>query len=347
LIANQTTVAVGVIGCGYWGPNIVRNFAATPRAEVVAVADLSPDRLQAIRPRVPSAKLTTDHDDVIGNPEIDAVAITTPVSTHFELARAALQAGQHVLVAKPLTATAQEAEELVALAAEAGRVLMVDHTFVYTGAVRKMKQLVDAGELGRLWYFDSVRVNLGLFQHDVNVIWDLAAHDFAILLHLLDGEMPRAVSATGASHSRSRLEDVAYVSLHFDRDFIAHFHLNWLSPVKIRQTLLGGDQRMLVWNDLAADEKVKVYDKGISLDEDEHARHQQLVSYRTGDAWIPNLERHEALALEAEHFVACVLDGATPVTDGRSGADVVGLLEATTASLRAGGAAIELEEAVR
>jgi predicted dehydrogenase len=329
-------LAVGVIGSGYWGPNLVRNLSENARTRVAAVADLRSDRLAAIAPRVPSARLTTRSAEVLGDPEVDAVAITTPVSTHFELARAALEQGKHVLVAKPLCSSVAEAEALVELAREQDRVLLVDHTFVYTGAVRRIRSLIAEGRLGELWYFDSVRVNLGLFQHDVNVIWDLAAHDFSILIHLLDGEMPRRVSATGASHSRSKLEDVAYVTLEYDRGFIAHFHLNWLSPVKIRQTLIGGSDRMLVWNDLAADEKVKVYDKGITLDQDRDAVYEQIVSYRTGDAWIPQLDRAEALAGEIDHFAACIRDGARPLTGGEAGRDVVALLAATSASLEQG-----------
>ena len=334
-------LTLGVIGCGYWGPNIVRNFSSAEDARVVAVADLRPERLDAIRSRAPLARLTTEAAELIGDPEIEAVAITTPVSTHHALARAALEAGKHVLVAKPLAATLEEADDLVALAEERGRVLMVDHTFVYTGAVRKIKRLIDDGAVGDLLYFDSVRINLGLFQHDVNVIWDLAAHDFSILTYLLDGVRPRTVSATGASHSRSRLEDVAYVTLEYENDFIAHFHVNWLSPVKIRQTLIGGSQRMVVWNDLDPDEKIKVYDKGIDHGDREQT-YEALVSYRIGDAWIPQVERHEALGFEAAHFVDCVRGRAVPATSGDAGREVVRLLEATGASLRSGGRAVEL-----
>ena len=339
----STTLALGIVGCGYWGPNVVRNFSEKERAKVSAIADLRPERLEAIRRRAPAARLTTRHEDVIEDDGIDAVVITTPVSTHFDLARAALEAGKHVLVAKPLTATLAEADELVALARERDRVLMVDHTFVYTGAVRKMKQLVEEGALGELYYIDSVRVNLGLFQHDVNVIWDLAAHDFAIVDHLLD-QSPVRVSATGAIHSSSGHEDVAYVTLEYANDLIAHFHLNWLSPVKIRQTLIGGSKRMLVWNDLAADEKVKVYDSGFSVEPSTEGFYETIVSYRTGDVWIPQVERHEALSLEADHFLDCVLNGAQPDTGPDSGREVVRLLEATSASLREGGRAIELDE---
>ena len=340
---EPNALGLGVIGCGYWGPNVVRNFSATEGVRVAAIADLNPERLDAMRGRVPGARSTTRMEELIEDPAIEAVAITTPVSTHHELARAALEAGKHVLLAKPLTANLAEAEDLIALADERGLVLMVDHTFVYTGAVRKIKALLDEGALGDLLYFDSVRINLGLFQHDVNVIWDLAAHDFAILTYLLDGAVPQTVSATGASHSNSGLEDVAYVTLQYDNDFIAHFHLNWLSPVKIRQTLIGGAQRMVVWNDLDPDEKIKVYDKGIDQQPDtQEQAYKALVSYRIGDAWIPQVERHEALALEATHFVDCVRGRATPSTPGEAGREVVRLLEATTASLREGGRAVEL-----
>jgi predicted dehydrogenase len=337
------TLGLGVIGCGYWGPNLVRNFGESRRARVTAIADLRPERLAAMRGRAPEARTTTSHRELIEDPAVDAVAITTPVSTHFDLARQALEAGKHVLVAKPLTSTSAESEQLIALAAERNLVLMVDHTFVYTGAVAKIKQLLDDGSLGELLYVDSVRVNLGLFQHDVNVIWDLAAHDFSILAHLID-QPPLTVSATGASHSGSGLEDVAYVTLRYPNDLIAHCHLNWLSPVKIRQTLIGGSERMLVWNDLAADEKVKVYDKGITVGEPgDPDYYAAAVSYRIGDAWIPQLARHEALALEADHFIDCILNGARPITGGEAGRDVVRLLEATSASLREGGRPIDLE----
>lgn len=342
----ETVLSVGVIGCGYWGPNLVRNFFENPRTRVAAVADLRTERLEAIGGRYSNVRLTTDHADLVDDPEIEAIAITTPVSTHFELARAALEAGKHVLVSKPLTATLAEADELVALAAERERVLLVDHTFVYTGAVRRIHELIRSGELGDLYYMDSVRVNLGLFQHDVNVIWDLAAHDFSILTYLLDAR-PHTVSAIGASHSPSRLEDVAYVTLSYPDDLIAHCHLSWLSPVKIRQTLIGGSERMVVWNDLAADEKLRVYDSGITVGaSDEEQLYEAAVSYRVGDAWIPRLDRREALGLEVDHFVDCVRNGAEPITGGASGREVVRLLEATSRSLREGGRAVAVEDAV-
>jgi predicted dehydrogenase len=335
---------VGVIGCGYWGPNLVRNLSENVRTHVAAIADVRPDRLAAIAPRAHGARLTTDHREVIDDPAIDAVAITTPVSTHYELAMAALEAGKHVLVAKPITASTVEADALIAAAESADRVLLVDHTFVYTGAVRKMRELVDEGILGELYYFDSVRINLGLFQHDVNVIWDLAAHDFSILTHLLDRE-PVAIAAHGACHSGSGLADVAYVTIHYPGDLIAHCHLNWLSPVKIRQTLLGGSERMLVWDDLAADEKLRIYDRGFHMvDPSDETYYKARVAYRVGDAWMPQVDRREALAVEIDHFADCIREGATPISGGASGRDVVRLLEATSASLAEGGRMIPLTE---
>jgi predicted dehydrogenase len=296
--------------------------------------------------RVVGARLTTSPDEVIDDAAIDVVAITTPVSTHHNLALAALEAGKHVLVSKPLAASVAAAEALVAAARRVDRVLMVDHTFVYTGAVRKMRELLDAGVLGDLYYFDSVRINLGLFQHDVNVIWDLAAHDFSILNYLLDVE-PLTIATQGACHADNGLVDVAYVTIHYPDDLIAHCHLNWLSPVKIRQALLSGSDRMLVWDDLAADEKLKVYDRGIRVAEPgDETYYKASVDYRIGDAWIPQLDRTEALAVEIDHFVDCVCFGTEPETGASAGRDVVRLLEATSVSLESGGRAIELREPI-
>lgn len=332
---------VAVIGCGYWGPNLIRNLSENLRSEVVAVSDMREDRLEAIAPRVPNARLTTDAAEAIQDPAVDAVVVATPVSTHFPIARTALAAGKHVLVTKPLASSTAECDALIELAATAGRVLMVDHTFVYTAAVQKMRELIAEGALGEIYYFDSVRVNLGLFQHDVNVIWDLAAHDLSIIRFLLDAT-PTTVNAIATSHSGSRLEDVAYVTLRFDSDLIAHCHLNWLSPVKIRQTLIGGSERMLVWDDLVPDEKLRIYDRGITRSVDPGVQ----VDYRIGDVWMPHLDRTEALATEVEHFLDCIERGAEPITGGAHGRDVVRLLEATSESLRGGGEAISLVQAV-
>ncbi len=342
--ASPNPVSVGVIGCGYWGPNIVRSLCENPRTRVVALADLRKDRLRAVARRTDGAWWTTSADEVLRDPAIEAVAITTPVSTHYELGAAALEAGKHVLLAKPIATSSAEVDALSELAQRAERILMVDHTFVYTGAVRKMRELVDDGALGDLYYFDSVRINLGLFQHDVNVIWDLAAHDFSILTHLLDVE-PIAIAAQGACHSDSGFADVAYVTIRYPDDLIAHCHLNWLSPVKVRHTLLGGSERMLVWDDLIADEKVKVYDRGIRFrDPSDEAYYEARVDYRFGDAWIPRIEHREALATEIDHFVDCVRDGRQPITGIEAGRKVVRLLEATSASLEAGGRLIDLAD---
>jgi predicted dehydrogenase len=342
--ACPTQLPVGVIGCGYWGPNVVRNLGENPRTRVAAVADVRPERLAAIQPRCDGARLTTHAEQVIEDPAIEAVAITTPVSTHAELALAALEAGKHVLLAKPLAENVTEATELIAAARRAQRVLMVDHTFVYTGALRRMRELVQKGVLGDLYYFDSVRINLGLFQHDINVIWDLAPHDFSILTHLLDVK-PVTISAQGACHAGNGLVDVAYVTIRYPGELIAHCHLNWLSPVKIRHTLLGGSERMLLWDDLAADEKLKVYDRGFRVaDRGDEAYYRTRVDYRIGDAWIPQVDRREALATEIDHFVDCVRNGADPITGGDAGLDVVRLLEATSSSLQDGGRAVKLSE---
>ena len=338
-------LSVGVIGCGYWGPNLVRNLNEHPATRVAAVADLDPQRLAAIERRAPGALLTQSLDEVLAQPDIEAVVITTPVSTHHDLARAALEADKHVLIAKPMATTVQECDALIDLAAERARVLMVDHTFVYTGAVRKIRDLIDENALGELYYFDSVRVNLGLFQHDVNVIWDLAAHDFSIMAYLID-RAPVAISATGAAHSASGLEDVAYVTLHYEDRMIGHCHLNWLSPVKIRQTLIGGSERMLVWDDLDPDEKIKIYDRGFTEEPRGEALRETIVNYRIGDVWIPQMERSEALYTEVGHFADCIRGKAEPITSGEMGREIVKLLEATSASLRDGGRQVALQEVV-
>ena len=339
--ADASTIGVGVIGYGYWGPNLVRNFAATPGARVVAVSDLQPQRLAPIRGRYPSIQLTTDYRDLLADPAVDAVVVATPVSSHFDLAMAALRAGKHVLVEKPLTATAEQATRLVEEADRRGRLLMVDHTFVFTTAVRKIRELVESERLGRLYYYDSVRVNLGLVQHDVSVLWDLAVHDLSIMDYVL-GQRPHTVAATGASHLPGKPATVAYLTCFFADNLVAHFHVNWLAPVKIRRTLVGGDRQMIVYDDLEPSEKVKVYDKGITLSNGEDGAYDLLVGYRAGDMWAPQLGVTEALSDEAEHFVNCIRTGQTPLTDGRAGLRVVRILEAATQSLSEGGRPVEL-----
>ena len=322
---------LGVIGYGYWGPNIVRTFAMQTDCRVVAVADPKPSAIQLMSLRHPGILATQSVDDVLRSPSIDAVAIVTPVSTHYELARRALENGKHVFVEKPFTATSAQAMALIELADRKRLQIMVDHTFLFNGAVRKIKELVDRGDLGRLYYYDSTRVNLGLFQHDVNVIWDLAPHDFAIIDHLIGAE-PEHIVATGGAHLNG-LADVAYITLCFPNNVIAHVNVNWLSPVKVRTTLVGGQRKMVVWDDLEPGEKVKVYDKGVEVGTEEGVR-DLLVSYRSGDMWAPRVDHSEPLQLEARYFLDCVMSGQRPFNDGRAGLRVVRMLEWADDSLR-------------
>jgi predicted dehydrogenase len=334
-------ISIGVIGYGYWGPNLVRNFAEGLNTNVVAVSDLNRDRLQLASRRYPAIHAVSDYRDVLRNPNIDAVAISTPVSTHYQLALEALQAGKHVLVEKPITADSQQAAHLIDEAARRNLVLMVDHTFVYTGAVRKIRELITKDVLGEVYYYDSTRVNLGLFQHDINVIWDLAVHDLSILDYIL-GEQPREVSATGVAHVNGA-EDTAYVSLFYDGSVIAHLNLNWLSPVKVRRALIGGTRSMIVYDDLEASEKIRIYDKGIVVSDNPESIYKVRVNYRSGDMHAPRLDMTEALAIEIEHFVDCIENNKTPVTDGHAGLRVVSILEAATRSMKERGRSIGVE----
>ncbi|NOX62402.1 MAG: Gfo/Idh/MocA family oxidoreductase [Chloroflexi bacterium] len=336
-------LGIGVVGYGYWGPNLVRNFMEVDGSQVITVCDLRGERLAEAKRRYPSLHITREYRDLLDNPAIDAIAIATPVSTHFPLAMAALRAGKHVLVEKPLAASSEEAEQMIEAAEQRGLVLMVDHTFIYTGAVRKIKELIDNNSLGQLYYYDSVRINLGLFQHDINVLWDLAVHDLSIMDFIVQAQ-PSAVSCTGMAHVRNQPENVAYLTCFFDHNFIAHFHVNWLAPAKIRQTIIGGDRRMIVYDDLEPSEKVKVYDKGITLNGNPDSVYQLLVNYRSGDMWAPQLDRTEALRTEALHFIECVNTGQTPLTNGFVGARVVRILEAASQSLAQRGRPVELRE---
>lgn len=340
-------VRIGVIGYGYWGPNLVRNFYETPGAQVACVSDLRPERLKLLQSRYPTIQVTGDHRALVEDPGIDAVVIATPVSTHFDLAMRALQAGKHVFVEKPLASTSEQVHRLMDAAEKANRLLMVDHTFVYTGAVRKIRQLVDDGSLGDIYYYDSTRVNLGLFQHDVDVLWDLAVHDLSIMDYVLPAK-PVAVSATGLSHVQGGKENIAFLTLFFGGPQIAHIHVNWLAPVKVRRTLIGASKKMIVYDDLEQSEKIKVYDKGITLDrkQDPEKIYQVLVGYRTGDMLAPNLDMKEALAVEAAHFVRCVEQKERPITDGIAGLRVVEVLEAASQSMGKRGHPVELPSAV-
>jgi len=333
-------VNLGFIGYGYWGPNLVRNFYATKDAKVVKVCDLRKERLGIVETSYPAVKTSPDFKDLMKDTQIDAIVISTPVSTHFPLAQEALQNGKHVLLEKPMTATVEESEKLIELAEKKKRILMVDHTFLYTGAVRKMKELIDKGELGEIYYFDSVRVNLGLFQHDVNVIWDLAPHDFSIMDYLLKKE-PEMVSAVGVSHLGD-LENIAYVIVQYPNNLLAHLHVNWLAPVKVRTTLIGGSKKMILYDDTEPSEKVKIYDSGVTQIKKAEDVYQMLVQYRTGDMLAPKLDSSEALKLVCKEFVDSVNQNRKPLTDGEAGMRVVKLLQSANQSLKEKGKVIRL-----
>jgi predicted dehydrogenase len=333
-------IRMGVIGYGYWGPNLVRNFNSLDGSRVVAISDVKEASLRKVRKAYPNIWATANCDELIQSKEVDVVAIVTPVFTHFELARKALQAGKHILVEKPFTYTTVEAEELIDLAEKKGLRIVVDHTFLYTGAVRKIKELMEDGTLGDLCYFDSVRVNLGLFQHDVNVVWDLAPHDLSIMDFLIK-EKPIAVVATGAAHFSKDMEDISYITVYFPKNIIAHVNVNWLSPVKVRTTLIGGLKKMLVWNDLDPDEKIKVYDKGVDI-KSKNGVYKLLVSYRSGDMWAPHLEQVEALKLMAETSLEYIKTGKSCINDGAAGLRVVRMLEAADRSLKKKGEIVYL-----
>lgn len=331
---------VAVIGAGYWGPNLIRNFLSQDEVENVIACDRDENRLAKMQKTFPGIELSTDYEDVIKRADVEIVAIATPVSLHYEIAKKSLLAGKHCWIEKPMTVNSAEAEELIALADQHNLKIFVDHTFIYTGAVRKMKEIITSGRLGELYYFDSVRVNLGLFQHDVNVIWDLAPHDLSIMDYLLESK-PLAVSATGSCHVGNGLEDIAYLTVQFENNLIAHFHVNWLAPVKIRKTLIGGTKSMIVYDDTEASEKLKIYDKGIEVTTREGV-YDTLVQYRTGDMLSPKIEQTEALNLAAGHFIDCIKNDKKPLTDGTSGLNVVRILEASEVSIKNQGKLITL-----
>ncbi|MDX2469293.1 MAG: Gfo/Idh/MocA family oxidoreductase [SAR324 cluster bacterium] len=335
---------VAVIGYGYWGPNLVRNFAWTEGVDVKYVCDLSQERLDKVKGMFPSVEHTTTNlQEVLDDPEVEAIAISTPTSGHFPIAKAALEAGKHVLVEKPMTDNYKDGKILVDLAATKGLTLMTDHTFIYTGAVRKIKELIDAGEIGDIYYFDSVRVNLGLFQSDVNVMWDLAPHDLSIMLYCLD-KKPRAVSAHGMAHVKGQPVNTAYMTVYFDDTTIAHFNVNWLSPIKVRMTMIGGTKKMIVWDDNLNSEKIKVYDTGVHLNDKDEDIYKALISYRTGDMYSPQVANIEALKLECSHFVESIQNKTKPDTDGAFGLTIVAMLEAAQQSLDNEGKIISLED---
>lgn len=336
-------INVAVVGAGYWGPNLIRNFIACPDTNLTAVCDRDAARLQKVLAPYPGVEPIGDFDELLSRKDIDAVAIATPVGTHAPLSIAAMRAGKHVLVEKPLASSVRDAEEMVKVATDLRRTLMVDHTFIYGSPVRKMKELVASGEVGDIYFIDSVRINLGLFQHDVNVVWDLAPHDLSIMDHLV-GRLPKSLSVFGSCHtgSRSELEDVAYMNLDFGDGLMASFHVNWLSPVKVRHFIVGGSKKSVVFNDLENAEKIKVYDRGVTLSQEVEARRGVLVGYRTGDVWSPHLDSSEPLQAMVRHFAECIRDGKQPMSDGNSGLRVVRILEAAQRSIKAQGGRITL-----
>jgi predicted dehydrogenase len=335
-------VRIAIVGYGYWGPNLVRNFSETKGAQVAAVCDLRPAVLEQVKTRYPGVKVTTEFSAILEDESIDAVALATPVDTHADLALKVLKAGKHVLVEKPLAPTAAAAREVVQEAVKRNKVLLVDHTFVYMGAVQKVRQLVEAGELGDLWYFDSVRVNLGLFQRDVSVLWDLAVHDLSILTYWLN-RYPHSVSCIGVAHLNGHPKDIAYLTLQYADNLIAHVHVNWLSPVKVRKILLGGSKKMIVFDDLDPMEKIRIYDRGITRREDMVSSGQIPLAYRrTGDVWMPQFDMTEALKVEASHFVDCIANGAKPITGGEAALKIVEILEAAERSMQQNGKLVPL-----
>ncbi len=333
-------LSVAIVGCGYWGPNLIRNFTACPTTRVAMLCDRDLARLHKCAAGCPRAELVQDFEKVLANTDVAAVAIATPAATHAPLARAALQAGKHVLLEKPMTLSVREAEELVRLAEARKLTLMVDHTYIYSPAIDKIKSLIDSGELGDIYYVDSVRINLGLFQSDINVLWDLAPHDLSIVDYVL-GRLPKSVSAMGTCHTGADLEDVGYLNLDYGDNLLASFHLNWLSPVKIRHLIIGGSKKGLVYNDLNPWEPIKIYDRGITVNEAE-ARRGVLISYRTGDIWSPQVEAGEPLQSLVRHFAHCIHTGQKPRTDGNAGLRVVRILEAAQRSIKAQGGRITL-----
>jgi predicted dehydrogenase len=333
-------INVGIIGYGYWGPNLVRNFSLTSDCRVVAIADSRPERLIAAAKLAPGIVVYKNADDIINHPNIDAVIIATPVFTHFELAKKVLSKGKHVLIEKPMTSSVIEAEILINMAIQKGLLLMVDHTFLYTGAVVKMKQLVENQELGNIKYFDSTRINLGLFQPDINVLWDLAPHDISILNYIID-EPPYSVNATGVTHTNNTIENIAYLTINYNSGFIAHFNCSWTSPVKVRNMLIGGDRKMILYNDMEPTEKIKIYDTGYNHINDEDKK-RVLVDYRTGDIHVPKLNTTEALSEMASDFITCIQEKKQPKSSCKIGLDVMKILEASNKSIKNKGCEVVL-----
>ena len=335
-------IKVGVIGCGYWGPNLIRNFNENYQTDLRYACDLDDQRLERIKVRYPAVTVTKNYKDLLRDKDLHVVAIATPVYTHYRFAKEALEAGKHLLIEKPMTSNSKEAGKLVNLAEKKNLMIFVDHTFIYTGAVKKMKEVISSKNLGDIYYFDSVRVNLGLFQPDINVVWDLAPHDISIMDYLIPGK-PKSVVAIGGSHTGNNIEDIAYVTVVYSSELMAHFHINWMSPVKIRRIIIGGSKKMIVFDDLDPSEKIKIYDKGILLAKtDKKVFYQNIIQYRIGDMYAPKIDQTEALKVLIDHMADCIIKKKKPVTDGESGLRVVRILEAADKSLKKGGAKVTL-----
>jgi predicted dehydrogenase len=334
-------IKIGLIGYGYWGPNLARNFSQNSDLQLTAICDSSDDRLTKAGKTYPETRLFNNLDDFFNEADMDVVAVATPVASHFYLAKRALTSGRHVWMEKPMTDHVEQAEELIELAIRKNKVLLVDHTFVYTGAVRKIKELIDGNELGEVFYYDSTRMNLGLFQQDVNVIWDLAPHDISILDYLMPLKKLE-VAASGCFFLGNGICPKSLLTIYMENGVIAHINVSWVSPVKMRQTMIGGTKRMVFYDDNEPSEKIKVYDKGVDLDFTREDFYKLKVLYRVGDMWAPKLESHEALAMETSHFVDCLLNGTKPLTDGNSALEVVKVLVASQKSLKNKGIPVEL-----
>ena len=334
-------INVAIVGFGYWGPNLVRNFSSISGVRVGKVVDLRPERLEVVKSNYPTTEVSTDIDSLWSDASIDAVVIATPVFTHFPIAKKALLAGKHVLLEKPMTDTVDHAKELIDLSLKVGKVLMVDHTFLYTPAVQKMKALIESGDIGKVKYFDSTRINLGLIQQDVNVLWDLAPHDISILDYLV-GDVPHSVNATGVSHIHNGIENIAYLTVNYESNILAHFNCSWSSPLKIRMMLVGGDKKMIVFNDMEPTEKIRLYDTNHSVSSDEEKR-RVLVDYRVGDVFIPKLGNAEALGGMAKDFVSAIVNGTTPIASWKSGLNTIKILEASQKSIKSGGAEVKIQ----
>ncbi|HET6347509.1 MAG TPA: Gfo/Idh/MocA family oxidoreductase [Candidatus Krumholzibacteria bacterium] len=335
-------IRIGVIGCGYWGPNLIRNFSHLKGSEVLICSDLSEERLGHMRSLYPKIETTTDYKRILAHKDVDAVVVATPPETHCHLATEALRAGKHVFVEKPLALSSAEGASMVAEAEKAGRVLLAGHTFVYTAAVNKIKEVVDSGELGEIFYVSTTRVNLGIFQEHVNVVWDLAPHDVSILNYILD-RMPESVATQASCCIRKNVEDVAFMTMRYPGNVLAHVHVSWLNPNKIRSTTVVGSRKMLVYDDISALEKIRIYDKGVTVTPHYDTFGEFQLSYRYGDILIPRLDDAEPLKVACQHFIDCVEKGARPRSSGAHGLDVVRVLEAAVASIREGGRVIDVE----